>query len=90
LQHVAAQRQKRFLRILCDVLLTYKNADELLAAKMVFSDEATFHLSGYVNRHEFLDHLLRMSRNTEKQDRKYTYNVTLRRVLATIVTVEEQ
>ena len=57
---------------------------------MVFSDEVTFHLSGYVNRHKFLKHLLRISRNTEKQERQCTYIVTLRRLLATIVAVGKQ
>ena len=47
-------------------------------------------MSGYDNRHEFLEYLLRMSRNTEKQERQCTYKVTLRRVVATIVAVEEQ
>jgi hypothetical protein len=56
---------------------------------MVFSDEATFHLSGYANQHEFIAHILRMSRNTEKQDRQCTQNVTLRHVRATNVVVEK-
>jgi hypothetical protein len=44
-----------------------KKADELLIAKIVFSDEATLQLSECVNRHAFLAHLLRMTRNIEKK-----------------------
>jgi hypothetical protein len=45
-----------------------KKADELLTTKTVFSDEATFHLSEYVNRHALLAHLLRTTRNIEKKN----------------------
>jgi hypothetical protein len=44
LQHVTAQNKE-----VCSDFLSRLEDDKLFTAKIVFSDEATFHLSGNVN-----------------------------------------
>jgi hypothetical protein len=50
LQHVTAQDKEVRYTFSSDFLSRLED-DELFTAKIIFSDEATFHLSGDVNRH---------------------------------------
>ena len=38
-------------RIFCESMLEMEEGDEILFLRLVFSNEATFHLCGTVNRH---------------------------------------
>jgi hypothetical protein len=53
LQHVTAQDKEVRYSFFSDFLSRLED-DELFTGKIVFSDEATFHLSGNVNRHNLV------------------------------------